>query len=416
MKAPAPRNALARALLVDLFLERLLETILRLLLRPPYGLDSPRTPNILFAARYVPYVSDPAVAPMPAISLNASSAAMSARLKLILCARGRSCKKTELVQYYPARSPYRTIIFAIMPIIRAAAIQRWVATVNNYTAAEYDSLITSSTEQANYAIIGKEVGETGTPHLQCFFIWSSRKRLRQVKLIPGLQRAHLEPAAGTSQQAAAYCKKEGDFWEHGTLPSQGPKTSIFETFRDWFKDQPGVVTERDILDHHPGILRYPHFIEVCQRQYGKRPTLVVGNPRTWQDELSTLIDGEPDDRKITFVVDEEGNKGKSWLTRYWFSNRDDIQMLSVGKRDDLAYAIDISKRVFVFDIPRGNMEYFQYSVVEALKNQMIMSNKYKSVTKIIPHKVHVVVFCNEEPDRNAMTRDRYQIKNITPLV
>ncbi|AKV62268.1 putative replication initiation protein [Palaemonetes intermedius brackish grass shrimp associated circular virus] len=299
--------------------------------------------------------------------------------------------------------------------IRPAAVKRWVATVNNPTQQESQTLRDAIEAQTSYAVIGREVGESGTPHLQCFFIFNNRLRLRQVKAVPGLQRAHLEPARGTSAQAANYCKKDGDFDEYGELPNSGPKTTIFEAFRDWYKDQPGVVTERDILDHHPSILRYPHFIEVCHRQYGRRPTLVEGQLRNWQLELSNMLDEEPDDRKICFVVDEEGNKGKSWLTAYWYSNRSDVQMLSIGKRDDLTYAIDVSKRVFVFDINRGQMEYFQYSVVESLKNRMIMSNKYKSVTKIIPHKVHVIVFCNEEPDRTAMTRDRYQMKRITPL-
>lgn len=301
---------------------------------------------------------------------------------------------------------------------RESARNRWCLTLNNYTQAEYAALVEGITSSPwyKYAIIGKETGASGTPHLQGFLLFhpQHRLRLRQVKQLPGLRRAHLQ-AARTTNEAAAYCKKEGDFWEFGTLPNPGPKKTLFETFRDWFKEQPGVVTEKDILDAHPSVLRYPGFIEVCQRQYGKRPQLVDGDLRNWQVDLTNALEQPPDDRKIIFVVDEEGNKGKSWLTRYWFSNRNDIQMLSVGKRDDLAYAIDVSKRVFVFDIPRGNMEYFQYSVVEALKNQMIMSNKYKSQTKIIPHKVHVVVMCNEEPDRNAMTRDRYSIKHITPL-
>ena len=81
----------------------------------------------------------------------------------------------------------------------------------------------------------------------------------------------------------------------------------------------------------------------------------------------------------------------------------------------MAYVIDISKSIFLFDIPRGSMEYLQYSILEQLKDQMIFSPKYESVSKVIPHKVHVVVFCNEEPDRNAMTEDRYKITYLRSL-
>lgn len=160
------------------------------------------------------------------------------------------------------------------------------------------------------------------------------------------------------------------------------------------------------------MVRYPSAVQECIDLFGKKPTIVDGDLRPWQLNLDALINEPADDRKIIFVVDEVGNTGKSWLTRYWFSNRDDIQMLSIGKRDDLCYAVDETKRVFCFDIPRDSMEYFQYSVVEKLKDQILFSSKYKSCTKIIPHKVHCVVFCNEEPDRTKLTADRYHVINL----
>lgn len=84
-------------------------------------------------------------------------------------------------------------------------------------------------------------------------------------------------------------------------------------------------------------------------------------------------------------------------------------MLSIGKNADLAHAIDESKRVFVFDIPRGSMEYLQYGILEQLKNRMVFSAKYNSTTKILHQKPHVIVFCNEDPDMDKMTNDRYNI-------
>jgi hypothetical protein len=108
-------------------------------------------------------------------------------------------------------------------------------------------------------------------------------------------------------------------------------------------------------------------------------------------------------RKIIFVVDPTGGSGKSWFVRWWLSTNGELtQVLSIGKRDDLAYAIDESKKFFLFDIPRSQSEFFQYSVVEKLKDRMVFSPKYGSRTKMLQHCPHVVVFMNEEPDRNKL--------------
>ncbi|AKV62270.1 putative replication initiation protein [Heravirus camaronis] len=167
---------------------------------------------------------------------------------------------------------------------------------------------------------------------------------------------------------------------------------------------------RDVGENFPSILgRYPSAARQFVSLFGKKPNLVNGELRPWQQDLERLLDAPPEDRRVIFVVDPDGGKGKSWFTRYLFTKRDDIQRLSIGKRDDLCYAIDTSKKIFVFDIPRGQSELLQYSVLEQLKDQMVFSPKYESISKILPQKVHVVVFMNEEPDRSKMTNDRYQV-------
>ena len=87
---------------------------------------------------------------------------------------------------------------------------RWCYTINNPTSEPI-------LEDVRYHIYGREVGEKeGTKHLQGFVIFYKQLYFSKVKtLLPG---AHLEVAKGTNQQAADYCKKDGDFVETGELP------------------------------------------------------------------------------------------------------------------------------------------------------------------------------------------------------
>lgn len=100
--------------------------------------------------------------------------------------------------------------------------RRWVFTLNNYT--ENDILAISSWE-STYTIFGREIGDSGTPHLQGFVVFPKTKRLSALKKIHN--RCHWEVARGTSLQAFDYCKKDGDYVEFGTFPaSQGRRNDL----------------------------------------------------------------------------------------------------------------------------------------------------------------------------------------------
>jgi hypothetical protein len=300
--------------------------------------------------------------------------------------------------------------------------KHWCFTLNNWTHAEQAAILSlgpaldNPTAVCDYVIIGREVGSNSTPHLQGFLSLRARLRLANVKALPGLGRAHLEVARGTPHQAATYCKKDGDFDERGECPSSKGKRTDFESLKEWIKEQDPAPTHRDLAENFPSLWgRYQRACIGFLEMFGRKPTLVEGPLRPWQRDLDERVRQEPDDRSVFFVVDPEGNKGKSWMTRYWYTSRDDIQRFAIGKREDLAYAIDVSKKLFVFDIPRGQLELLQYSILEQLKDRMIFSSKYESCSKVLPHKCHVVVFTNEEPDRSKMTRDRFKILRITNI-
>jgi len=84
-------------------------------------------------------------------------------------------------------------------------------TQNNYP----DTTLVDSIE-CQYIIYGKEVGASGTPHLQGFITFKVHKSLKQViGLLPG---CHVEPAI-SAPRAILYCQKDGDYTERGTPPA-----------------------------------------------------------------------------------------------------------------------------------------------------------------------------------------------------
>lgn len=100
--------------------------------------------------------------------------------------------------------------------------KNWVFTLNNYTEQDESRLreLGSNEDEYRYFIFGRELGESGTRHLQGSFCLRRKRTLRHLRDSLSNQ-AHFEVMRGTPSQAAEYCKKEGDFEEFGDLPQRG---------------------------------------------------------------------------------------------------------------------------------------------------------------------------------------------------
>lgn len=122
--------------------------------------------------------------------------------------------------------------------------RRWCYTLNNYNDEDLSSI---QSWDVKYHVRGKEVGESGTPHLQGFVIFKKQLRLSAVKKLHA--RMHWEAAKGTSEQASDYCKKEGNFEEVGEVPNQGKRTDL-ETVTELVKQGASVHT---IATEHPTV-------------------------------------------------------------------------------------------------------------------------------------------------------------------
>lgn len=98
----------------------------------------------------------------------------------------------------------------------------WCFTLNNYTEDECSQLkVLGESGDVKYLILGKEVGEQGTPHLQAFCIFNTAKRFTQLskKLFPD-RCGQIKPMYRKSNPYACfkYCSKDGDFIEYGSRP------------------------------------------------------------------------------------------------------------------------------------------------------------------------------------------------------
>lgn len=290
---------------------------------------------------------------------------------------------------------------------------RWVFTINNPTQADKDGVRElGGHELCRYLVCGRECGQSGTHHLQGFVVFV--RGVTRTRVSSWLRRAHLESARGTSQQAAEYCKKDGDFDEYGAMPN-ARSNSVLDDLYAWgdefIANNGRAPTSPEIARAQPtAYLRYPRVVKLFEAK-APIPEIVEGEPHLWQAELAGELEGDADDRSVIFYVDPEGGKGKTWFQQWFYANCGGCaQILSAGKRDDMALAIDKTKRVFFFNVPRGGMEYLQYTILEQLKDQMIWSPKYNSCTKFLVTRPHVVVFCNEDPDMDKMSSDRYDIR------
>lgn len=105
--------------------------------------------------------------------------------------------------------------------------KHWCFTLNNPTDADRSRLESlSESSSVTYLVYGRETGESGTPHLQGYISFVNRKTFGGAKNALGT-RVHLERARGTPTENAEYCKKDGDFFEHGEVPvSQGARTDL----------------------------------------------------------------------------------------------------------------------------------------------------------------------------------------------
>lgn len=102
--------------------------------------------------------------------------------------------------------------------------RNWCFTLNNPIDNDGPVLREWLEKNCVYGVIGCERGAEGTFHWQGYF--EMLRPIRFTTLTKVFKQWHLEQRRGTRDQAADYCKKDGDFVEFGAKRIQGRRTDL----------------------------------------------------------------------------------------------------------------------------------------------------------------------------------------------
>lgn len=323
--------------------------------------------------------------------------------------------------------------------------RHWCFTFNNYTSGDLlkikTALETSAGSEVVSAIVGEEVGESGTPHLQAYIHFKKRLRQSGVHKFFGYDRPclhlslHGRDASGRPNHkppvaSFRYCMKDNRFFvvgknlDEAARVKEKTKSETGESGDAWDEMvtaiQSGEIkTLKEALKLNAELVAMREdFFRSLIVEARLRPVPKDHPYRPWQTMLDEKLKSPFNDREVIFVVDLVGKSGKSWFTEHYVTTKDRISYdVPADKRSDISYQI-INKivdggdpEVIFMDAPRDRAKYISYAFLEELKDGRVNSPKYKSKTLYIEQRPHVVVMTNEFPLKTAhesgLSEDRY---------
>lgn len=248
---------------------------------------------------------------------------------------------------------------------REKEVKKYCFTLNNYTEEEYKELKIRLNPLGNW-ILGKEVGESGTPHIQGFILLSKKKSWSSFVKHVNNNRLHIEQCKGSTEQNVNYCSKDNNF-----------ESNFVEK---------KYIEEIDEL--------YP-----------------------WEIEINNILSTPPDKRTLYYYFEPDGCKGKTTYQKYVYTHFDKCIILS-GKGADMKNGIisyfnanKFLPQIVLINIPRDAKDFVSWTGIEEIKDMMFYSGKYEGGC-ICGKCPHVIMFSNSPPPINKVSADRWKVFEI----
>lgn len=243
----------------------------------------------------------------------------------------------------------------------------WCFTWNNYVQADIETLETLFKHLCHKYCFQEETGKEGTPHLQGVISLKKAARWTEFGLPKNI---HWEKCESLTK-AYLYCSKEDT------------RTGNIYTLNYSVPEPLELIT--------PDMFFW------------------------WQNEIIDIISTKPSTRTVHWYWSEKGEQGKSQFCKYLIAKYNAI-FFDEGKKGDIMHLIneeDMStkRRIVAINIPRPNGNNTSYKSIEAIKDGMIYSGKFKGGYKLF-NSPHLFVFCNFEPQYEQLSQDRWHVVQI----
>ena len=278
---------------------------------------------------------------------------------------------------------------------------------------------------------------TGKIHFQLYAQFSNAVKFEKAKALFEFngKQFHVEQCKGSSVDNEAYTSKDDTRVEGATTTrlgevrhlkscvTQGARTDLTE-----FKEAVDAkMSWDDLIDNYFETIA--HFYTFARKYFDMvsenkqlgdiKTALQATNLRGWQHGVVNLVKLPPSDRTVHWFWENEGNIGKSYMSRY-LSVMNDAIIVQAMKKSDMIYLITKNIRktnVVIFDLCRSSEQgsvSVVYEVVEMLKNGYLCSGKYdsQSFSFSVPH---VICFANFQPDRSCLSADRWNEVHLTGI-
>lgn len=151
-----------------------------------------------------------------------------------------------------------------------------------------------------------------------------------------------------------------------------------------------------------------------------KPLKIISNLRPYQTKIIDLLNKEPDDRTILWVVGTYGI-GKTQLCKYLVHNKIAFGPLEGDKRHILSViAENQNENCYIIYLTADESKYQKralFDCIEKIKDGFFMSHFGTDGTKpVLMNSSHILVVANKPPNLNRtnMDKERFNILNICP--